>query len=177
MGTIFSCLCGGETNASLAENPGVHSYLIEKQPHPTPRPSCAAASRDRDAIVADVLAILRTAEKKGVRLVRQLDDTVGTQGWTEWIAKGVLASLETVIKEGREKMGPAMAQAYDGACEAAKKVFQFAKDHPVATSVFLTIVAIGVLAILAPYILEALGFAELGPVEGKLPTRVVTYYA
>jgi len=30
-----------------------------------------------------------------------------------------------------------------------------------------TVVALGVLVVLAPYVLEILGFAELGPVEGK----------
>lgn len=109
---------------------------------------------------------MHTAEKHGVRLTRQLEDTVGTEGWTEWISEHVLAGLEAVLKDGREKMGPAIGQAFDSASEAAEKVFQFAKDHPVATAGLLTILAVGVLVVLAPVVVEALGFAELGPVEG-----------
>jgi hypothetical protein len=124
--------------------------------------------RDPDAIVAEVLSILRTTEKHGVGLTRQLEDAVGAEGWTEWIAQQVLAGLEAVLKEGQEKMGPAMAQAFDSVSEAADKVFQFAKDHPVATAGLLTILAVGVLVVLAPVVVEALGFAELGPVEGTL---------
>ena len=40
-----------------------------------------------------------------VTLARQLDDAVGTEGWSEWVAEKVLTGLEAVLKEGRERMG------------------------------------------------------------------------
>jgi len=36
----------------------------------------------------------------------------------------------------------------------------------VAVAGLLTIVAVGILVLLAPVVVEALGFAELGPLEG-----------
>ena len=65
-------------------------------------------------------------------------------------------------------MAPAMQEAYDKACEAAKTIEGFAADHPIATAVFCTVIALGVLVVLAPYALELLGFGELGPIEGEL---------
>ena len=40
------------------------------------------------------------------------------------------------------------------------------KEHPFAIAVCVTIIAIGVLVILAPFVVEMLGFGELGPLEG-----------
>lgn len=40
-----------------------------------------------------------------------------------------------------------------------------------------TVIALGVLAIVAPWILEALGFAELGPVEGSFAALWQARYA
>ena len=49
--------------------------------------------------------------------------------------------------------------AFDRAGAAAA---EFVKEHPV-----LTVVAIGMLAILAPWVVEQLGFTVLGPVKGE----------
>lgn len=87
-------------------------------------------------------------------------------GWSEYLAAKILAALETVLRAGKD-LGPALSAAYERACEAAKGIPGFAADHPLATAVFCTVVALGVLVVLAPYVLEILGFAELGPVEGK----------
>ena len=134
-----------------------------------PRLPGASTSRSADDIAAEVVCILCSAEKCGVVLTRQLDDTCGAEGWTQWIARKVLERLETVLKEGREKMASAMAMAYDEASDAANVLFRFAKDHPLATAGLLSIVAVGVLVVLAPMVVEALGFAELGPIEGMVP--------
>lgn len=45
-------------------------------------------------------------------------------------------------------------------------VCEFAKDHPLATAGLLTMLAAGILVYLAPTVVEALGFAVLGPVRG-----------
>ena len=66
-------------------------------------------------------------------------------------------------------MNQAMKEAYDKACAAAAEIEGFARDHPV----FCTVVALGVLVILAPYVLEALGFGALAPVEGEFPPYLV----
>jgi hypothetical protein len=58
-----------------------------------------------------------------------------------------------------------MKEACDGATTAA---LEFVHKHPVLTAAMGTVIAIGILAILAPWAVEALGFGEFGPVEGKL---------
>ena len=56
-----------------------------------------------------------------------------------------------------------MKEAFDKA-SAATEVF--VNEHPVLVQAMVTVVAIGILALLVPWAVEALGFAELGPVEG-----------
>ncbi|MCJ1238487.1 hypothetical protein MMC14_006476 [Varicellaria rhodocarpa] len=118
-----------------------------------------------------VLSVLQTTEKSpGPALSATIDSIVHEAGgWKESIAKYVLAKLEAVIKAG-EQMSPIMKKAYDWAYEEALKIIGFGKEHPV----FYTVVAIGVLLFLAPYVLEVLGFGTLeaigfgleGPIEG-----------
>lgn len=45
---------------------------------------------------------------------------------------------------------------------------KFVTEHPVLTEVLVTVVAIGILTVLVPWAFEALGFAELCPVEGNV---------
>ena len=60
-------------------------------------------------------------------------------------------------------MGQAMREAYDKACGPAKSLGEFIHYHPI----WFTIIALGILVILPPAVLEALGFGAVGPVEGK----------
>ena len=87
-------------------------------------------------------------------------------GWSGMLAEGVRKGIEAAFTAGKE-MNAAMQLAYDKACEAVTVFEGFAKEHPSATAVFVTVIAIGVLIILAPYIVEMLGFGELGPIEGQ----------
>lgn len=87
-------------------------------------------------------------------------------GWSEYLTEKLLAALEAVLRAA-EPMNAAMQEAFDKACEAAKVFEGFAADHPVATAVFCTVIAVGILVLLAPYAVEILGFGELGSIEGK----------
>jgi hypothetical protein len=118
-------------------------------------------------IVNKVLDILLNAEKPGWTLRGQLNDAVGTEGWTEDIAKGILAGLQHVIQQGSAAIGPSLQEAVDVSTSVALNVFEFAKDHPIVTGVFVTIVALGVLYLFTPWVLEALGFGIEGPLEGE----------
>ena len=93
----------------------------------------------------------------------RLRDAVSTTGWYEGLAKKILDGLVKILSEGAV-MGEAMKEAFDKPSAAAN---QFAKEHPVYTAVLVTVVAIGILVIVAPWVVEALGFGELGPIEGK----------
>ncbi|KAM7190796.1 hypothetical protein V8F20_009592 [Naviculisporaceae sp. PSN 640] len=181
---IISCLSGcGSSPIRAPVGPLCsknHPSLMEKPPRPTPPPSTTpndGPNKDPDSVVAEIITLLRTAEKKSITLTNRLDETVGTEGWTEWIAQKIFASLEDVLREGREKLGLAMQTAYDAANTAAEAVFNFKRDHPVAFAGLLTIIAVGILVVLAPVVVEALGFAELGPVEGSFAAWWESTYA
>ena len=57
-----------------------------------------------------------------------------------------------------------MARAASDAMQKAEEAaVGFATEHPV----YATLIALGILAILTPFVLELLGFGELGPIEGS----------
>ena len=123
-----------------------------------------------DELASSILSALFTAEKPGQDLDRRLQNIVHTSGnklhtsgWYEGLAKRVLDGLIDALQSGAA-MGTAMKEAVDRASAVASK---FVKEHPVFATVMITIIAIGILAILLPWAVEALGFGELGPVEGE----------
>lgn len=60
-----------------------------------------------------------------------------------------------------------MADAFRDASKAVDAVGEFAREHPLWTAAVVGVVVFGMMVLLTPYLLEALGFAELGPLEGK----------
>ena len=116
---------------------------------------------DIDATAAAFVQELLSAEKPGVQLERRLDEVVGATGWNweEGIAKAILTGVECAIKVGAP-MAEAMAEAL---AKATVEAVEWSKEHPVYT----TLIVFGILVILSPWVLEALGFAELGPLEGE----------
>ncbi|KAI9730967.1 MAG: hypothetical protein M1818_008043 [Claussenomyces sp. TS43310] len=120
------------------------------------------------AVVTNVLNALRAAEKNGRELEQDLDDIVGECGWEE-IAAGLWSGLEALLREGAP-MGQAMKDALDRAMDAA---VGFAREHPV----FCALLALGILVVLVPWAVEALGFGELGPIEGSFAAWWQARYA
>ena len=59
-------------------------------------------------------------------------------------------------------MGPALKEAFDKALAA---VMGLTRDH----LVYATLIAIGILVLLLPWVVEVLGLTELGPWEGRSP--------
>lgn len=139
-----------------------HAPDDHEKPRRDPKPVRSAKD-----ISKDVIQLLRVAEKNGPTLRRQVNDAVGEQGWTESIARAIVAGLEALIKQSRDKIGPVLGDFIDKAEDAAKAVFAFPHQHPYLTAGFATIVAVGVLVLVAPWAVEALGLAEMGPVAGK----------
>jgi hypothetical protein len=68
-----------------------------------------------------------------------------------------------ILESGKVLVG-AMKETYDKVREVAEN---FVKEHPILTAVIVTVIAIGILAVLVPWAVEALGFGELGPIEGR----------
>lgn len=144
--------------------------ITEHNNHPldAPEKPCNHSPvRSAEEISDAVVELLRTAEKDGPTLKRQISDAVGDQGWTESIARAIVAGLEALVKQGRATIGSVLTEFIHKAEDATNSVFDFPDEHPYLTAGFATIVAIGVLVLVAPWVVEALGFAELGPVTGK----------
>jgi hypothetical protein len=89
-----------------------------------------------------------------------LQEIVGENGWTENLATAILNGLESALRAGAT-MGQAVKEAFE---KATKEAAGFAHDHPA----FCTLIALGILVALAPWVIGALGFGELGPIEGKM---------
>lgn len=119
--------------------------------------------RTAEEIATDVVQAILNAEKGAKELSKTLDNIVGEYGWTEKIAEWTLAKLQQALQEV-SKLGPVLKDAYDKTCEVAKDIEGFVKEHPV----FCTVIALGVLVVIAPWVIEALGFGELGPIEGTM---------
>lgn len=123
---------------------------------------CADNARADTDIAEDVVKTVLHTDLTGQALHMQLDSIVGAYGWKENMAKWVLEKLSLALQNAHEKLGPAVRDAYHKAWEVARSIEGFVIEHPI----MCTIIALGVLVIIAPWVLEALGFAELGPVEG-----------
>ena len=115
-------------------------------------------------VAEDVVSTILRTSITGPALQMRLDSTVGTYGWSENVAKWVLNKLSRALQATHEKLGPAVQDAYVKACAAANSTQGFVIEHPIMS----TVVTLGVLAVIAPWVLEALGFGELGPVAGTL---------
>ncbi|OKL57791.1 hypothetical protein UA08_07026 [Talaromyces atroroseus] len=121
-------------------------------------------------VAEQVVQIISNAEKNGPSLRAQIKGTVQAEGWTEGIAKTILAKLQQVVEQGKEDWGPVMREAINTARKIVLDIFQLALDHPVAATIFCTLVALGILVLITPWVIEALGFGKLGPIEGTFAT-------
>lgn len=74
--------------------------------------------------------------------------------------------MENLLKEGRTRLRGALADAFRKASDAVDATGEFAREHPLWTAAVVGIVVFGILVLVAPWLVEALGFAEMGPVEG-----------
>jgi hypothetical protein len=124
-------------------------------------------SRSLESIASDIVTKILTADSIDA-LHKELSDQISTTSWKEALAKATLKSLENAIKTGA-KMAKAAA---DAVAQAKKAAIGFATEHPV----YATLIALGVLAVLTPWILEVLGFGELGPIEASFAARWQSLY-
>lgn len=115
------------------------------------------------ALAADLLSILMKAEKNDEHLADKLENAVQATGWYSSLAEVILNRLQQEL-EAKGPMGQAAREAYEKSLAEAK---EFARKHPIAVNVLIALIALGILAIMMPWAIEALGFSELGPIEGK----------
>ena len=147
---IINCLTGAQLETDTA------TRYDEKTALPAPHEPHTA-----EEVAHRIVETIIEADKCGADLKRTLDDVVGEYGWTEKVAEWVLFKLEQALRSAEKLRGP-LREAYDKACGAAVAVEGFVQEHPV----FCTVIALGVLVVIAPWVLGVLGFAELGPIEG-----------
>jgi hypothetical protein len=146
------------TQYDVLEKPSL-DFTHEKHPQTT------------ESLAADILSTLYATDTNDGHLIQRLQDVVHETGWYEGLAAAVLTGLENALT-AEAPMGQAMKDAYEKAKQIVADVLEFAKEHPV----FCAVVALGILVILAPWAIEALGFGELGPIEGMCICAEV-YYA
>ena len=87
-----------------------------------------------------------------------------TESWSEAVATALLHGLENAIKTGVQ-----MAKAAsDALTQAEGAAIGFAKEHPA----YATLITLGILAALMPWVLEILGLGGLGPIDGSFAAAV-----
>ncbi|KAI9440355.1 hypothetical protein H4582DRAFT_1936386 [Lactarius indigo] len=149
---ILECLCLGHS---------AHYDVLEEQPTPSFPHEKKQYLHTTESLAGDVLSTLYDADANDEHLFQRLEDVVRETGWYEGLAAAVLNGLENALKAGAS-MGQAMKDAYEKVTQVVADIWGFVKEHPV----FFTIVALGILVVLAPWAIGALGFGELGPIEG-----------
>lgn len=89
-------------------------------------------------------------------------------GWTEWLARAIYDRIVSLVQypNNRGIVGEAFARAWDEASEQAKNIKDWVQDHPLLTAAMVSVIVLGILMLTCPWVLEVLGFGELGPVAG-----------
>ncbi|CZT52182.1 uncharacterized protein RSE6_13452 [Rhynchosporium secalis] len=115
-------------------------------------------------LASSLLSTLFTSSKSISSLQVHLSSQIHSQNrLTTRLAQHLLDGLVRALNSGKV-MGSTMRDAFDKASTVAE---EFAEKHPVLVAVMVTLVAIGILVLVMPWAVEALGFGELGPIEGS----------
>lgn len=141
----------------------ISPYLYSAHLNPTNPRAIGLVSQGTTAGV-----ILLTTEDPSL-IGNRLFEQIPTTAWTRALAESILHFLENAIRGGA-KMAKAAA---DALARAAQEAYDFARNHPI----YATILALGVLRLLAPWVLRLLGFGELGPVADSFAAWWQSLYA
>jgi len=151
---LMSCL-------GLKRKPGRHIFVEKstfEQKYTDEEPHDAELEEAASKFVA-ILLHADSPSPQDPKPKAALEGTISAYGYHDRIAQYILRKLENVIKKGAP-LGKAVKQASE---RAIAEAVGFASEHPV----YCTLIALGILVVMAPWVLEVLGFAELGPIEGK----------
>ena len=129
----------------------------------------------RPPVVNDILALLLapsdTTESKDLACA----ELAHASGWSfQSIAEASYEALQKLLaNEKIERWGSAIADAYKISVKEAAKIVEladkFANEHPILTGVVLAVIALGILYLTAPILLDWLGFTSVGPRAGNSP--------
>ena len=139
---------------------GFFTQCLRRQP----KPIHLSSNDDEETAQAasHFVNILFTAEKTGPELQQALAKIVQTASLKQHFARAVFETLQKAIETTRP-MGIALGETYEKVVREIDSIKGFVKDHPIICAV----IAIGILVVLAPWVIEALGFAEGGVLEGE----------
>jgi hypothetical protein len=132
-----------------------------EQPPAEKEPLLGRAADPSNARLADDIVAKLAAAESAAALRADLRSAAHACGWREGLAEAVFEALKRAVELGTE-MGPLMKEAYDKVVAAVNNVEEWAEAHPVTT----TLIVLGLLAVMVPWVLTALGFAEGGILEG-----------
>ncbi|CAM1509507.1 Fc.00g032460.m01.CDS01 [Cosmosporella sp. VM-42] len=158
LGSVMACLTGHDHSNHRATQVNDKAVVITGQPVPY-----------SDDEVSQFIEVLRTADCSEKELEKRLKSIISTNGLKERIAERILEGIEKLLNEGAK-----VASAMDDAMKKATDIaLDFANEHPYYTALIAagTIIALGVLVMLCPWVLEALGFARLGPRGGSFAAK------
>jgi hypothetical protein len=105
---------------------------------------------------------LFVAEKNGTELRLALDGIIRTNGWKQNFARAVFEALQKAIETARP-MSDALREIYKKVVHILDDIEGFVKNH----QILCALIALGILVLLSPWVIEALGFAEGGILEGE----------
>ena len=125
------------------------------------------AQRTAEDTAGHVFSILQTTGNPARDLVPTVREiSYQTASWKEHFAKAILSTVQNALSNGTIVLKGAMGEAYEKATRAAEGLPGFARDHPVWTTVIALVIALGILYLMMPVVLELLGFGLDGPIEG-----------
>ncbi|PYH87804.1 hypothetical protein BO71DRAFT_162376 [Aspergillus ellipticus CBS 707.79] len=96
---------------------------------------------------------------------KAINERVRTTGWIDRVVFAVVYGLDRMIALEAEMARPAKEAL--AASKAAAAALGLVEKHPAYT----TLLALGVVAVLLPWVLGMLGFGEMGPVAGTFAAR------
>ena len=123
--------------------------------------------RTQDEAVKALISAFQKHEKIGHELrttVHEIEISCG--GWTEYIAQKLIETVQDIVKDGGILLG-VLDASYKKAEAAMEGVEGFVKDHPVWAAAIAAVIALGICYLLMPWVLEAVGFEQIGPRAGK----------
>jgi hypothetical protein len=138
------------------------TQCLRRQPKPVRLTASSCSFEETAQTASSFVNTLFAAEKNGPELHQALAELIETASLKQHFARAVFETLQKAIETARP-MGIALGETYENVVREIDSIEGFVEDHPVICAV----IAIGILVVLAPWVVEALGFAEGGIVAGK----------
>jgi hypothetical protein len=150
---FLECLLGNVEDGPLVTyRPSYH--IIDRKLHLDP---------STEDIASSFLSTLFAAERPGQDLECRLQEIIRSYGWRDGLAERILKGIEAAVNAGGA-MGGAMKDALGKAKAVAE---DFVREHPILATELAILIALGILVILVPWVIAALGFGEEGIAAGK----------